>query len=523
MKGINMKTLITSAVFALGLLTASGWQETSAAEKTEDFGIKAAYVDFRTEVRTLASLKKQAETIAAMGMNAIIMEWEASFPFDRNATLCNRYSFTADEVREFVAYCRELGIEVIPLQNCLGHSEYILRHERYHALREDPKDPSQVCPLKADEAEPVFREIFREVVALHPSKYFHIGADETYLLGKCRECGEFVREHGKSKLFVDYVNRMCRLVLDMGKIPVMWADIILAYPEAIDSLPEEVILVDWNYGWDVNHFGELQNIYDSGVEIWGATSLRSYPDNIYLTQWMKHFTNLATFVPYARAHGYKGMIETSWSTSGIYGFHFDNENEIMNMQPVRLVYPESGFRILNAAAAKAFNMEEPLDPKEFIYDYAVSRFGFDETQAGILWDYFSMPQETVSSRTGEDSEGRKIADVLSDAKNMRDKLLTLRPKDNKEEIRHLQLMLDIRINYLEYKLIETIYESSVYDRSHAAALAEDLDRVCREGKKLDRRFASLNKGYLKPGEIEYICFKRGEKMNSLLEILDNNR
>ena len=37
MKGINMKTLITSAVFALGLLTASGWQETSAAEKTEDF------------------------------------------------------------------------------------------------------------------------------------------------------------------------------------------------------------------------------------------------------------------------------------------------------------------------------------------------------------------------------------------------------------------------------------------------------------------------------------------------------
>ena len=479
MKGINMKTLITSAVFALGLLTAPGWQETSAAEKTEDFGIKAAYVDFRTEVRTLASLKKQAETIAAMGMNAIIMEWEASFPFDRNATLCNRYSFTADEVREFVAYCRELGIEVIPLQNCLGHSEYILRHERYHALREDPKDPSQVCPLKADEAEPVFREIFREVAALHPSKYFHIGADETYLLGKCRECGEFVREHGKSKLFVDYVNRMCRLVLDMGKIPVMWADIILAYPEAIDSLPEEVILVDWNYGW--------------------------------------------AFVPYARAHGYKGMIETSWSTSGIYGFHFDNENEIMNMQPVRLVYPESGFRILNAAAAKAFNMEEPLDPKEFIYDYAVSRFGFDETQAGILWDYFSMPQETVSSRTGEDSEGRKIADVLSDAKNMRDKLLTLRPKDNKEEIRHLQLMLDIRINYLEYKLIETIYESSAYDRSHAAALAEDLDRVCREGKKLDRRFASLNKGYLKPGEIEYICFKRGEKMNSLLEILDNNR
>ncbi|MFR6033300.1 MAG: hypothetical protein ACLUKN_09085 [Bacilli bacterium] len=30
-----------------------------------------------------------------------------------------------------------MGIDVIPLQNCFGHCEYILRHDRYINLRED--------------------------------------------------------------------------------------------------------------------------------------------------------------------------------------------------------------------------------------------------------------------------------------------------------------------------------------------------------------------------------------------------
>lgn len=59
----------------------------------------------------------------------------------------------------------------------------------------------------------------------------------------------------------------------------------------------------------------------------------------------KHFDNLAVFVEYAREHDYGGMIETSWSTSGTYGYWFDNGYEILSMQPVRLVYRcrHSGF------------------------------------------------------------------------------------------------------------------------------------------------------------------------------------
>ncbi|MFR5757835.1 MAG: hypothetical protein ACLUE2_05275 [Bacteroides cellulosilyticus] len=110
----------------------------------------------------------------------------------------------------------------------------------------------------------------------------------------------------------------------MGKKPIIWADIILMHPEAVQELPKDLIYVDWNYGWEPDRFGKLDNLLKLGVKMWGAASLRSAPDNTYLTQWMKHFNNLATFLPFARAHGYEGMIETSWSTSGTYGFHYDN-------------------------------------------------------------------------------------------------------------------------------------------------------------------------------------------------------
>lgn len=171
---------------------------------------------------------------------------------------------------------------------------------------------------------------------------------------------------GKSRLFVDYVKAMCDIVHRLGKTPVIWADIILKYPEALDELPDDLIFVDWNYGWEPDRFGKLANLFSRGVKLWGAPALRSGPDNIYLTQWKKHFDNLAVFVEYAREHDYGGMIETSWSTSGTYGYWFDNGYEILSMQPVRLVYPMSAFRILEAACCEAFVTDAPFEPEAFV-------------------------------------------------------------------------------------------------------------------------------------------------------------
>lgn len=483
-----------------------------------DFRVKGFYVDCRTEVMKMSAVKDLALRLSQKGINTLLIEYEATFPFQRHATLCNEFAYTESEIKDLINFCSKLNMEVIPLQNCFGHCEYILLHDRYVHLREDSKEVSQVCPLKIEEATQVFKEIFQEVASLHPSKYFHIGADETYLLGHCKNCSAIAAEKGKSRLFVDYVKAMCKIVSDMGKTPIIWADIILMYPEAVHELPDNLVFIDWNYGWETDRFGKLENLLATGAEVWGATSMRSHPDNIYLTQWEKHFKNLATFIPFAREKKYQGMIQTSWSTSGTYGFHYDTNWEIINMQPIRSVYPASGFNLLIAAFCTAVNSTLPLNDQMFAMEYAHERYGFSDVECKLFWEYLIHPQNALT-RYAKDEKNVPIATILNDCLILREKFKKLSPHKNKEEFAHYHLMLDMRINYLAYKKIESFYESPEYNRSHALTLINQLKPIMVESDRLDKLFVKINKNFLKPGELEYIKHIRTAKMKSLYQRL----
>lgn len=460
--------------------------------RAEDFEIRAMHIDMRSEVMTMPALRQLALKASRNGINALIMEWEASFPFQKHATLRNAYAFTPGEVRDFVSYCSSLGIDVIPLQNCFGHAEYILRHPRYNHIREDRKEISQVCPSKEDECVEVFSEIFAEIAALHPSKYFHIGADETYLLGRCKDCAAKAAEFGKSKLFVDYINAMCKIVKDLGKTPVIWGDILLNYPECVDELPKDIIVIDWNYGWRPDLFGDLDKIAGAGITMWGAPALRSNPDNIYLTDWAKHFNNLSTFIPFVRTMGYKGVVETSWSTSGLYGLILDEGNELMNMQAIRQVYPLAGFDILQKAFCRAIAQQEPLDWEAFVDEYGRTEFGLDDTS--VLLEYFKHPQRPVDRYP---MSVDKIDADLQSCLALKGRFDSLRPRAGKKAFKHLQLMLDIRINYLKAKKWEAYYESPAFDSSKAPAAKKQLAAIIKECNSLQKRFTALNKDYIK--------------------------
>ncbi len=496
-----------------------------ASNDDNQFGVKGFYLDCRSQVITMEAMYDLVDDLEAKGLNTLLLEWEGTFPFEKHATLCNEYMHSKKEVEDFIAYSTTKGIDVIPLQNCFGHAEYILRHNRYYSLREDPsKEISMVCPLKHQEAKPIFKEIFEEVAALHPSKYFHIGADETFLLGTCQHCKPIADNGGKSRLFVDYVNEMVELVLEMGKIPVIWADIILKYPEAVDQLSDELIFVDWNYGWDVNRFGDLQHLFDAGVKMWGASALRSGPDNMYLTQWWKHFYNLHDFIPHSRKSGYEGLINTSWSVSGGYGYHYDSSGEIMSMQPIRQVYPTQAFNILLEAYAQSLEQVEPLDVEKFILDYGVSRFGVTAEEAQKLLHYMQLPQE-VFGRNGKDKKSQTTGEVIAETKAVLDEFSTLKPKRNKWEYDHLKLMLEMRLNYVEYKDVEAIYDNKKFSGDAALGavgeLAKRMERIYKESEALQKRFVKLNKGYLKEGQWEMLRETRSEKLESLYFRLKN--
>ena len=490
--------------------------------KAHEFPVRGFHIDFRTQVMTLDAMKDFATELSGFGINTIVMEWEATFPFDRHAVICNPLSFSKEDVTEFITHCAGLGIDVIPLQQCFGHVEYILRHDRYNKLKETwQQEISQICPLKPAASE-LFADIFAEVASLHPSEYFHIGGDETWLLGKCPHCRKYAEKHGKSRLFVDYVVKMCEAVTSLGKRPVLWADIITKYPEAIDLLPKNAILVDWNYGWNIRHFGDIDKVIASGLEIWGAPAIRSHPDNYYSIDWTKHFNNQKDFIPYARQTGYDGMIMTSWSTSGGYGFFWDQHNVITEMDPVRQVFPMKAFRMLIAMYGEALKKETSIDPHDFVLHYAKDRFGISDSDAEKLWEVFNTPQTIILRGKAENGKGDSVNMIRDKAVADRDALYAMNIKTNKTEFDMFLLMWDIRVQFLEYKVIEAEINSPDFVRAKAPEMLSRLnDKVLSVNGKLDKRFAAMCKGYLKPQEIEYLNALRLRQAGRTEKMLKN--
>jgi hypothetical protein len=50
-------------------------------------------------------------------------------------------------------------------------------------------------------------------------------------------------KEGTSKLYIDHIKMLCDIVISLGKIPVMWADIALKHPEALKLLPSKQFLL----------------------------------------------------------------------------------------------------------------------------------------------------------------------------------------------------------------------------------------------------------------------------------------
>lgn len=479
---------------------------------TSDFSVKGFHIDLRIQPMPIAALRTLADELADFGLNTLLVEWEATYPYDRHAIISNEYAYTRDELKSFVSYCAGLGIQVIPLQQCFGHIEYILRHERYAHLRESNKDLCQLCPLKEKAALQVFRELLADVASTHPSSYIHIGGDETYLLGHCEHCRAKAQREGKSKLYVDYFSQIAQWILRLGKKPLVWADMLLRHPEAVGVMPKECIFVDWNYGWASDRFGDLAEIPRNGFELWGAAALRASPDNHSLTSWKRHFDNIRDYIPSARRRGCTGILVTSWSTSGTYGYEWDQPGEVTEMFPTRHVYPLSGFRMLLAAYAESLQQSESIVPEEFVKRYAVERFGLSLREGARLWRALVSDATPIQPETD-------LEDLYEKAQKARRLLAMLNPRRNKREFAHLRLMADFREFHARYKKLEGEIQSPAFSSARIPQEVRGLAQLIEESEALDERFMELNRGFLYDRALLEEAQSRSKKLRKLYERL----
>lgn len=490
---------------------------TCYAKGDTTFQIRGFHLDMRIQVMKMPALKAFAKSLSENGINTLLVEWEATYPFQQHSVISNQYAYTREEVKSFIAYCNQLKIDVIPLQQSFGHVEYILRHSRYAQLREDDKDYSQVNPTKEKECSALFADLYKDLIATHTSQYIHIGGDETMLLGHSPASRKKADSLGMSRLYGDYIRMLCELVVSLGKRPVVWADIALKYPGALKDLPKETIFLDWNYGWALDRFGDHKKLQESGFEIWGAPAIRSGPDNYFLASWRTHFKNIETFIPQARALNYKGIIMTSWSTSGVYSPIFECYADPVDLKAVRRVYPQIGFNLLINAYFEALKTDKALDTKAFVRQYCQRKYGFNTTQSdAFLQAISSAPYEVKDGKvSGTDLSIDALRDSIIAAQKT---LYNLALSTKSGEFQHYLLMADIRSFYITCRWIEAAMNKADYSPEKRLKLAKILADLHPE--KLDARFIALNRDTYYLSELQTENEVRNTRYNHLKAILE---
>ena len=174
-----------------------------------------------------------------------------------------------------------MGLELIPLVQCLGHMETPLSVEGYEHLREIPDFEAGLNPL-APGARELIQGMADDVLRLMPGvRHFHLGGDEARTFGQNPETKAYIEEHGKGALYLHHVGPILDHLNTLGVRPILWHDMMIDWDSAaLKELAEKCDLMPWGYrGHPDTTQGHFKSEYirrfsEHGFALWGGTAYK---------------------------------------------------------------------------------------------------------------------------------------------------------------------------------------------------------------------------------------------------------
>ena len=283
-------------------------------EDWPDIAVRGVMLDVsRDKVPTVETLEALLDRLASWKVNHVELYMEHTFAYTGRDEVWGQASpFTADDIRRVDAFCRERFIELSPNQNCLGHFERWLRHDRYRRLAIRPdgwtdargrhRPPTTLEPTNADVL-PLIGGLLEELLGAFSSGRVHVGLDEPWELPDDRFDD-----------YLDYIRRLrARPELD-GRQALMWGDIVASHPERLDEIPDGVTVCEWGYEADHPFAERAALLAAAGRPFWLCPGTSSWNSLVGRTTNMIGNIRRATEV--AVAAGAEGLLVTDWGDNG---------------------------------------------------------------------------------------------------------------------------------------------------------------------------------------------------------------
>jgi len=266
----------------------------------------------RGPVPTMEYIKRQLRTFAAFKLNMHSFYMEQTFRSDSNPLIGPAGgSLTPDEIREMVAYARRYHIELVPEQQTFGHLHKALKLEKYNELAETPY--GDVLSPQQEGSYKLVAAWYRELNELFPGKFFHIGADETFELGE-GQSREAARARGVGAIYFEHLNRVREVLKPYNRRLMFWGDIALNHPDLIDSIPKDMIAMNWDYAPKDDYLPRIKPFKDAGLEEFVCPGVHNW--NQIFPSLDASSENIANFVRDGQTAGAMGMMNTSWDDDG---------------------------------------------------------------------------------------------------------------------------------------------------------------------------------------------------------------
>ncbi len=291
--------------------------------------IRGVHLDLKGTPPTADRLRRLLEIFAACRYNAVLVEWEDTFPWTVDEHFRCETAYTPRQVADFHAAAERLDIEIIPLVQCLGHMENPLSAPGYEHLREVPHRCDVLNPL-ADGARELVQNMVDDVLAALPNvRRFHLGGDEAWSFGTHPDTKAYVAENGKGALYLHHVEPILDCLNERGVRPILWHDMMKDWdPPALRRLAEKADLCVWGYrghpDTTEHHYNTkyIQRFADHGVRLWGATAYKGAAGhNVDVPDLAAHEQNAAAWVEVARRFGMQGVFATAWSRYSTHNVH----------------------------------------------------------------------------------------------------------------------------------------------------------------------------------------------------------
>ena len=213
----------------------------------------------RNAVMKPERVKEFAAIIKKMGYNTLMLYTEDTYEIDSQPFFgYMRGKYLKSELADIDAYCKEIGVELVPCIQTLAHLNCMFK---WQDIYEEIRDIDDILLAENEKTYELIDDMFRNLSGCISSRKIHIGMDEAYMVG----LGKYRTRHGikdRFEIINKHLHRVCNIAKKYGYEPMIWSDMFVKLALNTENnydggdisnitekaaLPENISLVYWDY------------------------------------------------------------------------------------------------------------------------------------------------------------------------------------------------------------------------------------------------------------------------------------